>query len=185
MIDKFANAFVAVAQFLSPKIKVYGNRPVDIQLEFENKLDFYSAYVDKLKLQCTIKRDIILKLRTRANSPVIQSLERLRIEEEVIEREIELMNIEIEIAAKNYYQSVFAERVSYYEKTQKEISEKAELEMNDLIVECKTVLSIDSVSDKTKDIISGLLLSVDNGFANDTERNNVYLRIKDVLSKIG
>lgn len=184
MIDKFANAFIAVAQFIDPKIKVYG-RPDDIQLEFENKLNFYSAYVDKLILQCTIKSDIILKLKTRANSPVIQNLERLRIEEEIIEREIELMNIEIEIAAKNYYQSVFAERVSYYEKTQKEISDKAEIELDGLVQECRNVLSIDSLSDKTKDIISGLLLSVDKGFANNNERNNVYLRIKDALSKIG
>lgn len=182
MRSKAAQAFIAIAQLIDSNIKIYSYDETDLKVEFAQKVNFYRNHVTKLKELVSLKKERIGILN--------QSIEKQRYSEsfvndhkiEIVELEIEILDLEMSIAAKNYYESVFAAQYKYHNDAQKQTSREAVENIDKLMFNAENLLKQNVLSDKNVLMLKALMSNAKN-YKTDNERNDTYSRLKDFLGK--
>jgi len=91
----------------------------------------------------------------------------------------------MDIAAKDFYSSMFVNRIRYSEETQKQISKEADLLMGDYVAVAEMTINDASTSQQSKAMLHGLLATCHKGFTNMAVRNSVYCELRDALLNLG
>lgn len=184
MRTKALKAYIAVTQAFFPDLKIYAYNSKEIKLEFENKVNFYQAKTEKLKELISIRKERV-KLYQSDLQNELKRESALYIKEQIIIDEMFIMETEADIAAYNYYKSVYIEQVKYHEQTQDSTSKEADKYLSEYIkiAEHEVIKSDLKESDKLQ--LQGLINQTKKGFSGIAEKNTVYSLLKDKLIQAG
>lgn len=179
-------ALIKVLQKLEPDLRVYKNEYGDVALQAENKVNWYRAMCEKKKERIRIKKEKIIVINDMLEQGHYQhNLERLDLRERKFLEEEQIADIEMDIAAKDFYSSKFVFRIKDSEKTQKEISEEAGKLMKEYVAMAEMTLNDSNLSQKSRAIFHGILAVIHKGFTTEQARNSAYGDLRDALLDAG
>lgn len=187
MKRKSVELLIKAVQLLEPNLKVYENNEFgDLVLQAENKVNWYRGTATKLKERIAVKKEKILVLNEMVNNGhYSNNLTRLNLKDQALEEEQLIMDIEMDIAAKDFYASMFVNRIRYDQETQRQLSMEAELLMKDYVAVAEMTINDDSTNQQSKAMLHGLLATCHKGFQTMAARNSVYAELRDALLNLG
>lgn len=152
---------------------------------FKDKVDTYEHISKLLRKRADIKIAIIKNLNDKLNNKDYNDeLEGLRLVEEIVQAELEMIDIEVEIEAKNFYTSTYSNMARYFEETQQRVSAEADIHLGRIVGELKSFSDNPLVDDKKRAIAHGLISRFYGGIRTTKEKNALYLEMKDALKII-
>jgi hypothetical protein len=186
MKRKSVELLIKAIQLLEPNLRVYNQDSGELVLQAENKVNWYRGTANKLKERIAVKKEKILAIKECIDSEYYENeLEKLTLKDQALEEEQQIMDIEMDIAAKDFYASMFVNRIRYNEETQKQLSAEAELLLKDYVSVAEGIVVDENVSQGTKAMLHGLLAICHKGFQTMAARNSVYVELRDALLNIG
>jgi hypothetical protein len=186
MKRKSVELLIKAVQLLEPNLKVYSNDFGDLVLQAENKVNWYRATANKMKERIRIKKEKILVINEMlATEEYENNLQRLDLKDRCFDEQLQIDDIEMDIAAKDFYSSMYVFRIKNSEREQKEVSKEAELLMADYVQIAEMTLNDNNLSQTNRAMLHGLLGVIHKGLPTVAARNSVYGELRDALLNCG
>lgn len=186
MKRKSVELLIKAIQLLEPNLKVYNQDSGDLVLQAENKVNWYRGTANKLKERIAVKKEKILAIKECIDSEYYENeLEKLTLKDQALEEEQLIMDMEMDIAAKDFYASMFVNRIRYDQETQRQLSAEAEVLLKDYVAIAEMTVNDASTNQQSRAMLHGLLATCHKGFQTMAARNSVYVELRDALINLG
>jgi len=149
-----------------------------------NKIDIYELYVTKLMQKIQLINQEVEQLNELIKSEESVGLYKIQLQKQVVDLELELMNLEVELLAKKYYISTYNSRIEIFKEKQKKIYEESKKDFDDFIKCASSLITIDAVSKKDKEMLSGIISKYHSGLKDIEVSNQLYLKLRGHVIRI-
>jgi len=163
------------------------NSDKSISAESANKIDIYQEYVRLLSEKLFIKNrkiEEISRIEREASAASDNKLYILDLQEQVVQLQTECMDLEIEIIAKKYYSTIYTERLTEYKNKQVQIHNESKKYFKIYIDAASTIITLDNVSPKDKQILSGIVSQYYKGIDDIEVSNQLFIQLKGHVQRI-
>lgn len=190
MNNSIENLLRNILKKVNPNYEILKKSQQDknITVESANKIDIYQEYVRLLSEKLYIKNRKIEELTRIEKEAKAASADNklyiLDIQEQVIQLQTECMDLEIEIMAKKYYTNVYTERMTEYKNRQQQIYDESKKHFKKYIDVASNIISLNHVSQKDKQILSGIISKYYNGINDIEASNQMFIQLKDHIHRI-
>jgi hypothetical protein len=153
----------------------------DMRLSSEIKIDFYGAYNSLLQERITLKREKI-KIYKAVESD--DELTKIEFRETVIREQLEIMDLQFDMLAKQDFIKIYTEHTKYGEEKDKQLIVEIAKNSGAIMQGARELLE-KNIDDKVKAVITGLLHQWYNGAKTIREQGKIYEQLKDLVVKHG
>lgn len=149
-----------------------------------DKVNTYQSIVSMLRRKVQLKNEQIKEIESMiSNDEYDNHLEKLQLLEQCVDLQLNIIDIEVEIEAKNYYNTVHSNMARYFEENQKKIAVEADKNLPKAVSDISEYCMKEGLSKERVAQIHGYLHRFYNGFKSINEKNSLYLEIMDFLQK--
>lgn len=147
-----------------------------------DKVNTYQHISTLLRRKIQLKNEQLKEIDSMIRNNDYEShLEKLYLLEQSVDIELSIIDVEVEIEAKNYYATVHSNMARYFEDNQLKVSADADANLPKVVSDVSEYCMKEGVSKEKVAQIHGYLHRFYNGFKNIKEKNSLYLEMRDFL----